>query len=277
MVEEGRLSALQLETVLLASQRHATLLPPDGARGGFFIGDGAGVGKGRQLAGLIYENWMKGRRRHIWVSTSSDLRIDAARDLADVVGDDRIPVIELSQQYGPMPPEGVVFLTYSKLAAGRQGGAGHMRSRFDQLLAWATRRNKEAFDGCLLFDESHRAKALFVGSGAQSQAALVRLEFVMCRGLRTDHADDLLTHPIRLPIHPPPKTKRTARDASPGAAAQGARRLLLRHGRHGAAAPGVHEQAGALGARHDLPRRLRELPERRDAQRGRGDGGGCVW
>lgn len=182
VVEEGRLSALQLETVLLASQRHATLLPPDGARGGFFIGDGAGVGKGRQLAGLIYENWMKGRRRHIWVSTSSDLRIDAARDLADVVGDDRIPVIELSQQYGPMPPEGVVFLTYSKLAAGRQGGGGQLRSRFDQLLAWATRRGKETFDGCLLFDESHRAKALFVGSGTQSQAALVRLGVLSCGG-----------------------------------------------------------------------------------------------
>lgn len=34
----------------------------DGTRAAFFIGDGAGVGKGRQLAGLIYESWLKGER-----------------------------------------------------------------------------------------------------------------------------------------------------------------------------------------------------------------------
>ena len=171
VVEEGRLSAVQLETVLLACQRHEALLPDGESRGGFFIGDGAGVGKGRQLAGLIYENWMKGRRRHIWVSTSADLRLDAARDLADVVGRATIPVLELTKDYGPMPKEGVAFLTYSLLAA--SGGARGGRSRFEQLLSWATGGGKEEFGGCLLFDESHRAKALYVGSGEQSQAALV--------------------------------------------------------------------------------------------------------
>ncbi|KAL6561174.1 hypothetical protein OROMI_016775 [Orobanche minor] len=30
---------------------------PSGARAGFFVGDGAGVGKGRTIAGLIWENW----------------------------------------------------------------------------------------------------------------------------------------------------------------------------------------------------------------------------
>jgi hypothetical protein len=50
LVAAGRLSSLQLESVLYASQRHLALLG-DGSRAGFFIGDGAGIGKGRTLAG----------------------------------------------------------------------------------------------------------------------------------------------------------------------------------------------------------------------------------
>lgn len=60
---------------------------PDGSRGGFFIGDGAGVGKGRTIAGLILENWRAGRRRHLWLSVGSDLKFDARRDLDDVMGE----------------------------------------------------------------------------------------------------------------------------------------------------------------------------------------------
>jgi len=38
---------------------------------GFFIGDGAGVGKGRQIAGIILDNYARGRRRAVWLSTST--------------------------------------------------------------------------------------------------------------------------------------------------------------------------------------------------------------
>jgi hypothetical protein len=48
---------------------------------GYFIGDGAGVGKGRQLAAIIFENWTCGRKKHIWLSVASDLRHDARRDM----------------------------------------------------------------------------------------------------------------------------------------------------------------------------------------------------
>lgn len=51
---------------------------------GFFIGDGAGVGKGRQIAGIMLDNYARGRRRHIWLSTSSDLHLDAQRDLRNI-------------------------------------------------------------------------------------------------------------------------------------------------------------------------------------------------
>lgn len=50
LIEQGALSALQLESIVYACQRHERKLP-DGQRAGFFIGDGAGVGKGRTIAG----------------------------------------------------------------------------------------------------------------------------------------------------------------------------------------------------------------------------------
>jgi len=52
VIIEGKLSIIQLERVIYAGQRHEQRLP-DGARGGFYVGDGTGVGKGRVLAGII--------------------------------------------------------------------------------------------------------------------------------------------------------------------------------------------------------------------------------
>jgi len=44
----------------------------------------AGVGKGRQIAGLILEHKRTGGKRTLWVSVSNDLRFDAKRDLSDL-------------------------------------------------------------------------------------------------------------------------------------------------------------------------------------------------
>ncbi|CAL1409340.1 unnamed protein product [Linum trigynum] len=77
------LSCLQIETLVYACQRHQQHLPC-GARAGFFVGDGAGVGKGRTIAGLILENWHHGRKKAIWISIGSDLKFDARRDLDDM-------------------------------------------------------------------------------------------------------------------------------------------------------------------------------------------------
>ena len=41
---------------------------PGGERAGFFVGDGVGLGKGRELAGVVLENYRRGRKRHLWVS-----------------------------------------------------------------------------------------------------------------------------------------------------------------------------------------------------------------
>lgn len=50
-------------------------------RSGFLLGDGAGMGKGRTLAGFVVENVARGRKKHCWVSVSVDLYEDAKRDL----------------------------------------------------------------------------------------------------------------------------------------------------------------------------------------------------
>ena len=42
-----------------------------GERAGFLIGDGAGVGKGRTIAGIILENFLQGRKKAIWVCTKT--------------------------------------------------------------------------------------------------------------------------------------------------------------------------------------------------------------
>lgn len=60
-------------------------------RAGFFLGDGAGVGKGRTIAACIKEHFAAGHgTRALWVSVSKDLNFDAQRDLDDVRSDTRV-------------------------------------------------------------------------------------------------------------------------------------------------------------------------------------------
>ena len=91
---------------------------PDRPRMGFFLGDGAGVGKGRQIAALCKQHWHDGGRRILWVSVSQDLRIDTKRDLNDVNAD-YIPVH--SDGSPPAGFDGVVFCTYAFLRMGLMG------------------------------------------------------------------------------------------------------------------------------------------------------------
>eukprot|EP01134_Creolimax_fragrantissima_P008498 CFRG8498T1 len=178
LISEGKLSNLQLEAILYACQKHQTLYsyrlnsagdtltPPrtqsDGSfsrklctRAGFFIGDQTGVGKGRQSAGIIIANWARGRTKHIWFSTSTDLRADAERDMRDLGSYINIidgckeleknrTVVGLSSEF----KNGVLFCTYSMLAR---------PARLEQIIKWC---GGEDFDGCLIFDESHKAKNL---------------------------------------------------------------------------------------------------------------------
>jgi hypothetical protein len=39
---------------------------------------------GRQISGIILDNFSRGRKRHLWISSSTDLHRDAQRDLRDL-------------------------------------------------------------------------------------------------------------------------------------------------------------------------------------------------
>lgn len=69
---------------------------------------GAGVGKGRTIAGLVLENVRRGRQRHVWVSIGSDLWVDARRDLNEISAPD-VPLHALNKlPYGTLDSNEVV-------------------------------------------------------------------------------------------------------------------------------------------------------------------------
>ncbi|CAH1780986.1 unnamed protein product, partial [Owenia fusiformis] len=174
LVSEGKLSSLQLEGILYACQRHQLILANQ-TRAGFFIGDGAGVGKGRQVAGIVLDNFARGRTKHIWFSISTDLIVDARRDLEDIGC--YVKVIEGCQQLDKetralgLPSDfkdGVIFSTYATLVSSTQKGGffgSAKQSRLQQLVKWCGGEN---FEGCLIFDECHKAKNFVPGKEQSS-------------------------------------------------------------------------------------------------------------
>ncbi|XP_028273352.1 protein strawberry notch homolog 1 isoform X1 [Parambassis ranga] len=177
-IDRGCLSALQLEAITYAAQQHETFLP-NGDRAAYLIGDGAGVGKGRTIAGIIYENYLLGRKRSLWFSVSNDLKYDAERDLRDI-GAKNIQVHSLNKfKYGKISSKhngsvkkGVIFATYSSLIGESQSG-GKYKTRFQQLLHWCG----EDFDGVIVYDECHKAKNVCpIGSSKPTKTGLAVLE-----------------------------------------------------------------------------------------------------
>lgn len=178
VIDRGCLSALQLEAITYAAQQHETFLP-NGERAAYLIGDGAGVGKGRTIAGIIYENYLLGRKRSLWFSVSNDLKYDAERDLRDI-GAKNIQVHSLNKfKYGKISSKhngsvkkGVIFATYSSLIGESQSG-GKYKTRFDQLLHWCG----EDYDGVIVYDECHKAKNVCpIGSSKPTKTGLAVLE-----------------------------------------------------------------------------------------------------
>ncbi|MBS3024443.1 strawberry notch family protein [Acidiphilium multivorum] len=171
IVSGGLLSNAQIESVIYAGEAHAGHLAgsclvdatydqvsaaPDDAAGavcfrrGWFLGDGTGAGKGRQVAGVILDNWLRGRRSALWVSKSDKLIEDAQRDWS-ALGQERLLITPLARFRQGTPirlDHGILFTTYATLrSAEREGKA----SRLDQIIDWLGRD----FDGVIVFDEAH--------------------------------------------------------------------------------------------------------------------------
>ncbi|MBK8200428.1 MAG: strawberry notch family protein [Acidobacteria bacterium] len=124
IIETGGLSLPQMEAVVYAGQAHEEMLPAaekeTPQRRGFFIGDGTGVGKGREIAGIILDNWGAGRKKAVWVSEKRRLIKDAKRDWSglgqnpDLVFDQGGTKLESELQSGM----GVLFTSYDTLKQG---------------------------------------------------------------------------------------------------------------------------------------------------------------
>ncbi len=177
----GELSALQLEAIVYACQKHETFLP-NNHRSGFLIGDGAGVGKGRTIAGIIYENYLMGHKKALWLSVSNDLKYDAERDFYDI-GATRIQVhslnklkyAKISSKHNAKIKKGVIFATYSSLIGESQQPNTKKKysTRIKQILQWLGKD----FNGIIVFDECHKAKNLVpVGSAKPTKTGLAVLE-----------------------------------------------------------------------------------------------------
>lgn len=209
IVTDGLLSDAQLETVIYAGEAHSEFLagtwtvdetfdvisaaPNDAQnavrfRRGFMLGDGTGAGKGRQSAGIILDNWMKGRRKAVWISKSDKLLEDAQRDWS-ALGMERLLVTPLSRfpQGKPITLfEGILFTTYSTLRSDERGGRV---SRVRQIVEWLGSspgsETGTSFDGVIIFDESHAMQNAAGGKGERGDQAASQQGRA---GLRLQHA-----------------------------------------------------------------------------------------
>ncbi len=197
----GLLSDAQLESVIYAGEAHAGHLAgswlvdetfdvisaaPDDAehavrfRRGWMLGDGTGAGKGRQVAGIILDNWLKGRRRAVWVSKSDKLIEDAQRDWS-ALGQERLLVTPLARFRQGTPirlEQGILFATYATL---RTDAREERVSRVRQIVDWLG----SDFDGVIVFDESH---AMANAAGGKSERGDQAPSQQGRAGLRLQHA-----------------------------------------------------------------------------------------
>jgi predicted RNA methylase len=199
--DSGLLSDAQLESVIYAGDAHAGHLAgswivdetfdvvsaaADDAehavrfRRGWMLGDGTGAGKGRQVAGIILDNWLKGRRRAVWISKSDKLIEDAQRDWS-ALGQERLLVTPLARFRQGTPirlEQGILFATYATL---RTDAREERVSRVRQIVDWLG----SDFDGVIVFDESHAMANAAGGKGERGDQAPSQQGRA---GLRLQHA-----------------------------------------------------------------------------------------
>jgi predicted RNA methylase len=209
VVSDGLLSDAQLESVIYAGEAHSDFLAGSWTvdetfdvvtaaredaenavrfRRGWFLGDGTGAGKGRQVAGILLDNWLKGRRRAVWISKSDKLIEDAQRDWS-ALGMERLLITPLSRFRQGTPirlAEGILFTTYATL---RSDARDDKVSRVRQIVDWLGddpgSRAGAGFDGVIVFDESH---AMQNAAGGKSERGDQAPSQQGRAGLRLQHA-----------------------------------------------------------------------------------------
>ena len=223
VVTEGLLSDAQLESVVLAGEAHSRRLAAtfrigsgwetvercddEGAgdvaavtsdgeelsapvrfRRGWMLGDGTGCGKGRQVAAIILDSRLRGRKRALWLSQSDKLLEDARRDWTALGGleGDVVPLGRFRQGAEIPMDAGILFATYATLRSpSRQGKP----SRLDQVVEWLAgsldEEDRHDFDGVIVFDEAH---AMANAAGSKGARGEVRPSQQGRAGLRLQNA-----------------------------------------------------------------------------------------
>lgn len=178
LITSGAISDAQLENIVYAGQANEQILP-DGERRGYFIGDGTGVGKGRQIAAIIMDNIRQGRKKAVWISKNTSLFADAQRDWSDIGGDKSYFINGKNGDFPKNPKQwdradGILFLTYGGLS---NSPRNKETTNLDTVVSWLGKD----FDGLIAFDEAHEmGNAISLkgkrGTKQPSQKALAGIE-----------------------------------------------------------------------------------------------------
>ena len=157
-------------------------------RRGWMLGDGTGCGKGRQVAAIILDNRLRGRKKALWLSQSDKLLEDARRDWTALGGleSDVIPLGNFRQGMEIPLDAGILFATYATLRSpSRQGKP----SRLEQIVEWLAgsldEEDRHAFDGVIVFDEAH---AMANAAGSKSERGETKPSQQGRAGLRLQNA-----------------------------------------------------------------------------------------
>lgn len=148
-------------------------------RTGFYIGDGTGVGKGREAAGCIMDQWCQGRRKAVYLSKSSALEVEAKRDWTALGGlSIDVQSLDVFPLGAPITmPAGILFCTYATLRSQRHDEA----SRLQQILDWLG----ADFDGIIVIDEAH---SLANAAGTETQFGAAKGSEQGLAGVRLQNA-----------------------------------------------------------------------------------------
>ena len=143
-------------------------------RRGWMLGDGTGCGKGRQVAGIVLDQWLRGNRRALWLSASDKLLEDARRDWT-AIGGVESDVIALGKiRRGAAVPhrQGILFATYAALRSpSRQGSLSRLKQIVNWLADGLDEQSRHAFSGVIVFDEAHAMANAAGSKGSRGDVA----------------------------------------------------------------------------------------------------------
>lgn len=138
-------SNIQIETIILILNAHEKKLN-NGEACGFLLGDNTGVGKGRQICGVIEYNFFKGYKKFIWLTINKSLLSSVIRDINDIGLKNKIKILELPKTAEQkILDEGILFITYKNLIS---------KNRYEQVKKWLG----DDFNSVIVLDECHSGK-----------------------------------------------------------------------------------------------------------------------